>query len=666
MHKSLLTSLAISFMALAIPPAIETQAAMPGGSTIYAGLWSTNAEIPIYGIYSLSPDSQELMLADPKGNQVGYPIRSAWIADGKLCGYYVRESYTVVEQMYYIEVNPAGDVTRFDSLPDDIGYMFAATYNPDDRFIYGYGLTADYSYALMKAPIDNPGDFRTVREFDWTADEECLSIAYDTENQNLYGINVKNKLVKINPTTGVQTVVASIPFSANSLVSGMCYSPKEDLFYWNPQLNSGSAIYTFNADGTDFVKVYDCANDEQYNFLICPDKAGTAASPAIPEIKTIDFPNGATTGSFEITMPSTTAEGESLTGMLRWAALLDGEQVQEGLANAGSDVTVSFSDLEEGNHVFTFKAFNGEAASENASHYMWVGIDTPQATSNVVLKHDRIIWQPVCAGVNGGWIDMDNLQYEVYLNGVLTYTLGASDSETVHQLASAELKRYTASIIAKAGGKASEATFSNEVALGTPLQPGFTLVPDREDVDRMTVIDVNNDGRTWSYSLYQECAKSSFGSEIPMDDWLILSPVAFEGETSYTLSIDVQTCNSSYTEEYMRVCIADCPEPEAMTTELIPTFQPVREIGTFTVDFTLPAEGTYYIGFHTASTPDQEGLLLSNIRLYPTSSGVDNIEASDTTAEYFTLQGIRVEKPSSQGIYIVRYPDGRSAKVFVR
>lgn len=666
MHKSLLTSLAISIMAISFSPALESQAAMPGGSTIYAGLWSTTEATPVYGIYSLSPDSQELVMPDPKGNQVGYPIRSAWIADGKLCGYYVRESYTVVEQMYYIEVNPDGDVTRFDSLPDDIGYMFAATYNPDDRFIYGYGLTADYSYALMKAPIDNPGDFRTVREFDWTADEECLSIAYDTENQTLYGINVKNKLVKINTATGAQTVVTSIPFSSQSLVCGMCYSPKEDLFYWNPQLNDGSAIYTFKADGTDFVKVYDCANDEQYNFLICPDKAGSAASPAAPEIKSIDFPNGATSGTFEITLPSTTAEGESLTGMLRWTALLDGEQVQEGSANAGSDVTIPFNALEEGNHVFTFKVFNGEAASENMSHYMWIGIDTPEATSNVVLKHDRIVWEPVRSSVNGGWFDMQNLQYEVYLNGTLTYTLGASASETMHQLSSAELKRYTASVIAKAGGKASGETFSNEVALGTPLQPGFTLVPDREDVDRMTVIDVNNDGRTWSYSLYQECAKTSFGAGIPMDDWLIMSPVAFEGETSYTLSIDVQTCNSSSPDEYLRVCIADRPEPEAMTTELIPTFQPTREIGTFTTDFTLPAAGTYYIGFHTESAPDQEGLLLSNIRLYPTSSGVNTIEVSDTAAEYFTLQGIRVENPSSPGLYIVRYSDGRSSKVFVK
>ena len=134
-----------------------TETTMPGGSTIYASLWSSNESTPAYGIYRLAAEGPQLMLADPKGSQVGYPMRSGWIADGKLCGYYVKESYSVVDEHYYIEVNADGETTRFDPLPDDCGYMFAATYNPDDRCIYGYGLTGGYSYALLKAPADNPG-----------------------------------------------------------------------------------------------------------------------------------------------------------------------------------------------------------------------------------------------------------------------------------------------------------------------------------------------------------------------------------------------------------------------------------------------------------------------------------------------------------------------------
>ena len=74
-----------------------TETTMPGGSTIYASLWSSNESTPAYGIYRLAAEGPQLMLADPKGSQVGYPMRSGWIADGKLCGYYVKESYSVVE-----------------------------------------------------------------------------------------------------------------------------------------------------------------------------------------------------------------------------------------------------------------------------------------------------------------------------------------------------------------------------------------------------------------------------------------------------------------------------------------------------------------------------------------------------------------------------------------
>ena len=656
MHRNSTIHLAAALILSAVA-APAANAAMPGGSTIYAGLWSSNEETPAYGIYSLSTDGPELKLADPKGSQIGYPMRSGWIADGKLCGYYVKESYSIVEEHYYIEVDASGATTRFDQLPDNCGYMFAATYNPDDRYIYGYGLTGDYSYALLKAPADNPGNIQPVREFEWDADEECLSIAYNTSDQKLYGVNARGKFVTIDKTSGIQKIIADTPDGTDGIISGMCYSPKENLLYWNPQFTDGSsAIYTVTADGSKFTKVYDCAHNEQYNFMICPDKAATAESPAAPVIKSVNFEGGATSGSFVLTLPAATVGSQPLAGLIGWQALLDGEQASEGTGAAGSDVTVNFSNLAEGNHIFTFRALSGRAVSENTSRPMWVGVDTPAPTAKVTLTHDRVMWEEVTSGVNGGWIDLENLEYEVLLNGEHAFSQSAGNLYGFHQLSTAELKRYTASVIVQAGGKSSEAALSNDLALGTPLQPSFTLVPDREDVEKMSVIDANGDGRTWSYSLYQECAKSSFGSGIPMDDWLILSPVDFKKETSYTLAIDVQSCNGTYTEESMRVCIADTPDPAAMTRVLIPTFKPERALNTWKADFTLPADGTYYIGFHTDSAPDQEGILLSNISLHRTGEvAITDTEADDADipAEYFTLQGIRVDAPAS-GLYIVR------------
>lgn len=640
----------------------------PGGSTVYASLWTNNAAAPQYGIYSLEAAGPEFVIADPKGPAVGFPMRSGWIVDGQLCGYYVKESYSVLEKHYYIEADFAtGDVSRFDELSSDNGYFFSATYNPDDRCIYGYGLTADYSYALMKAPAANPGALQVISEFSWDADIECLSIAYNTADQTLYGINARRDFVKVNAADGVQTVVAKVPFASESMISGMCYAPKENLFYWNAILAQGSsAIYTITPDGSSFDKVFDCPQGEQYNFLMCTDKAVSASSPQPPAVKSIGFDRGATSGNIVVTMPALTVGDTPLQGTLRWHAMIDGVDVSNGQASPGTDVTVEYAAVAEGNHVFSFQVFAGNEASERVSHPAYIGVDTPKAPAAVWLDHQKVSWERVTESVNGGYVDFDNLEYEVSFNGVHAFSQPAMNLEGNHQLAEAELKRYTATVVAKAGGKSSAPAVSNTVALGTPLEPDFALAPTADDVERMTVVDANGDGRTWSYSIFQECAKSSFGSGVAMDDWLILSPVALKGgEKKYRLSFDVQTCNATYTAEFMRVCIGDSPSPQAMTRELMAEFNPERTIVTFDCEFAVAADGTYYIGFHNTSAPDQEGLLLSNICVVDAdNSSVDEVVAPVAEAEYFTVQGIKVDRPSG-GIYIERRGT-EVRKVFVR
>lgn len=634
------------------------QGVTPGGSNVYASLWTSNSQTPRYGIYSLDATGAEFVMNDPKGTTVGFPMRSGWVTDGNLCGYYVKENYSVLEKHYYIETAfPSGDVGRFDELSADEGYFFAATYNPDDHCIYGYGLTPDYSYALMKAPASNPGALQVVTTFEYDADLECLSIAYNTADQLLYGINAKAEFVKVNPATGAQTVVCDVPFGCLSMVSGMCYAPKENLFYWNALLSESlSAIYTVTVDGV-FAKVMDCADGEQYNFLFCTDKATVAASPQPPVIKSVGFERGATSGSIVLGMPGKSVEGADLQGTLTWNAMLDGTVVKSGQASPSAEVTVEYAAVAEGNHVFAFQVFAGDAASERVSHPMYVGVDVPKAPASAFLDHKLVSWEAVTEGVNGGYVDLDNLEYQVSLNGEHAFNQPALNLYGYHQLADAELKRYTATVVAKAGSKVSAPAVSNTVALGTPLQPDFQLAPTAEDVDKMTVVDANADGRTWSYSIFQECAKSSFGSGIPMDDWLILSPVALNaGDIKYRLSIDVQTCNATYTGEFLRVCIADSPTPREMTRELIAEFNPERTIATYSCEFAVDKPGTYYIGFHNTSAADQEGILLSNIRIQDTrNDAIDEIEAVSPAAdaEYYNLQGVRVDSPA-RGIYIER------------
>lgn len=641
-----------------------SDAATPGGSTIYGSLWSTGAETPRYGIYEFNEEGVEFKMADPRGPTVGFPMQCGWLNDGKLCGYYTVQRYGTLNALYYIEVDFAtGEELRFDRLGEDSGFFLCADYNPDDRCIYGYGVSENSLFAFLKAPASEPGNISIVKEF--FDDQDCTSIAYNRQDQKLYGVNGDRDFVTIDMATGNQTVIGEVPFATETLYCGLCYAPKEGLFYWNPQLsNGGAALYTIDPEGMSMTKIYDCPDNEQYAFLMCPDNVSTVASPLQPEIVAVDFADGAVSGSITISLPSKTVGDEVLEGNVGWRAILDGEPFQSGEAPKGTEVRVEYSDLSEGNHVFSFQAYIGDAVSEMVSEPRYIGVDTPVATAYVRLTDKEITWGGVDAGVNGGFIDLDALEYEVCINDEPLVTTSALSVE--HNLCEAELKRYTATVTARSRGKVSAPVASNELALGTPLTLDLHMLPTAEDVNRMTVIDVNGDGRTWGYSIYQECAKSSFSSDGPMDDWLILPPVSFpDAETAYRFAADVQICNSSSPDEYLRVCIGTSPSVEAMTTELLETFCPDRELRTYETTFKVPAPGTYYIGLHTTSAYFQEGLLVSNIHLMDAGAAVETADADNAVApvEYFNLQGISVEEPVS-GVYI-RRQGSEVRKVFI-
>ncbi len=616
-----------------------------GGANIYGNLWSSDASTVTYGLYGLTSTGSELKWADPVIRQIGLPMQCGWLIDGKLCGYYVVTDYGSLGEHYYVEIDfETGFEVSTTELSTENGYFLCADYNTDDKYIYGYGLSKNYLFAFMKAPVADPGNITIVKEFE--TNEDCLSFTYNRYDQKFYGVTAEGVFVTVDKN-GHQTAVNSLEgINTMSVYSGLCYAPNEDLFYWNPQFGDGSsAIYTLDIKNSTMKRVMTCPNSEQFVFFVSPDRRTTPSTPEIPVIKSIDNAEGTLSPSVTLALPATLVAGGELSGNITWCAMIDGVKVQSGENAAGSEVEVRFSDLEEGMHVFTFYVTDSGADSDFVSETFYVGNDTPKSPAEVTLSNTGVSWTAVTEGVHGGYVNLAELEYEVFLLDLrqdepepISIGVTKDTSIAIPADVAAGLKRAAAEVVARSGGKSSAPGSSNEVGLGAALQLSVYFEPTQEDFDAMTVIDANNDGRTWSYSLYQECIKSSFTSpgKGRMDDWLILPAIEFPSATdSYIFSADIRNCNSSSPDEFIEVLIGAAPDVESMTTVILPNFQSTREPATYEATFNVPAAGNYYIAFHTTSAEFQEGILLSNIRVSRstlTSNGPSEVTDIEATA----------------------------------
>lgn len=150
----------------------------------------------------------------------------------------------------------------------------------------------------------------------------------------------------------------------------------------------------------------------------------------------------------------------------------------------------------------------------------------------------------------------------------------------------------------------------------------------------MTVVDANNDGKTWvrksdyDFSLgdYVSFAKAEWHSSNAADDWLFTPTVHLTAGTTYTLKFDTWG-GGSWAPERIEVKAGTAPNAAAMTQTLLASTDIVETQSTPNhqeIQFTVTADGDYSIGFHSISDADKVGLMLDNISLEGASAGPVN------------------------------------------
>lgn len=171
-----------------------------------------------------------------------------------------------------------------------------------------------------------------------------------------------------------------------------------------------------------------------------------------------------------------------------------------------------------------------------------------------------------------------------------------------------------------------------------PWTEGFEGVTTPELPCGWITEDLNGDNITWisddgepnngSNSLYM-----LYNSTEAMDDWVFTPEFVLEAGETYTLEFSYKT-SSSYPENF-EVFIGDDNTNGAMTQELA-VFEDVAngEHETDLLTFTVPGDGSYYIGFHGYSEADQFYISIDDITVDVCSADASFAYSSDTLCTY--------------------------------
>lgn len=139
------------------------------------------------------------------------------------------------------------------------------------------------------------------------------------------------------------------------------------------------------------------------------------------------------------------------------------------------------------------------------------------------------------------------------------------------------------------------------------------------DFNTMTLIDANNDGKTWAYSSYDPCNFSPSGyyigaTENGADEWMI-TPV-LELKAGYTYKFSMKAIGTAGYTNNIEVFVGNAATAEAMTTSVAPKTEITTRANNYiNGEITATSDGTYYLGIHLTADANQSSIYVDDIKI---------------------------------------------------
>lgn len=121
-------------------------------------------------------------------------------------------------------------------------------------------------------------------------------------------------------------------------------------------------------------------------------------------------------------------------------------------------------------------------------------------------------------------------------------------------------------------------------------------------MDDYTIIDANHDNRSWNVKTasYAACMGPNTADFQTADDWLVSPPIHLYKDKTYLFKIEATGMSTAAKTADFAFFMGDAPTVEAMTTTIVEkkTYPGGSIYTKVEQQFTVPADGYYYFGFH--------------------------------------------------------------------
>lgn len=589
------------------------------GYIIFEDDWS-NSYAPA-GLYNVSSANTELILAGPASNYGNIEVD----------GYIYAVKYVDYGFFAWVEVDVYDAETGELVASNDeasVGVLAPAGFvtDPTTGTVYGISYN-DEGNALRLASFSFSPDGTVTPTNIAAISGNWNSIACDAQGQ-LYGISyvgetqgedfivTSSTLNKIDKTNGAVTVIGETGKEPLYL-SSSCIDPKSGRMFWNVcGPDETGWLCEVNLTTGEATDLFQYAKNSEIMGMYVPAPAAEETAPAAVTDLVANFPEGSLNGTISFTAPETLYNGTVGEGALTYKIVCDGEETVTGTTSFGAQVTVAYTAAVAGVHKFVVTVANEAGESPKAKVSVFVGNGIPAAPESISLVYVdgklNLTWAAVTTSVDGGYINPAEVTYTVTRfpeNVVVVSGTKETSFSEAYDAETASGKVFYEIVASYAGINSAVAT-SNGLSLGSVTPPYSNELSTTEDLDEFTIIDANNDGKTWMIS--GGAARVAYNSSKAMDDWLISPALKLEAGKMYKFTCETKAQSTSFVEK-VEVRYGRTASAEGMTNELVP----VTEVATTTFEeiggYILPEEtGTYYVGIHGVSDADKYYLYVKN------------------------------------------------------
>ncbi len=600
-----------------IEPRSRAGASTPlNGIVIYSDNWNGDYK---YGMYSWPTDGSS---AEPSivaldknmkgqaGVAVGNRYYMTYYEESSLGYIYYNDHYVFdMDTWETIEVKDAG-TNNYRNI------AFALTYDATTNQIFGefYNFDGDgYNFCTYNAEEHRAVYINEISGTMWNA----MAVSPDGI---LYAIDYDGVLLSVDKASGNTTRIGDTGIRPEYM-SSAAIDQRTGRFYWSVSTaDNKSYIYEVNPATAEATLLYQCPNNEEITGMYVPVPEASDKAPDIAANFKGDFSEGSLDVNLSFDAPSTCFDGSPLNNDVDYTITCNGEQIASGKTAPGVNVTLEYTAPASGNYTFEVTCSNSEGDGPSAKLNLYLGIDNPTAPSDVILTYaDNVFslsWQPVKGEHDGYIADVTYTVNRIVNDGAPeTVASGITECSFSEPYSSEGLAEVYYTVGASVHEFTSAFSPSNHITIGSIIPPYNKNFLDNADITGYTIIDVNDDERTWGSSYSGVQISYSNSSTGPLDDWFISPAIKLYKDKIYTFTVEAQNNSTSYTER-LEVCMGKAPTAAAMVKTII---EPVEVFDNtpmkFTAKIVSDETGDVFFGIHAISDPDQYYLYIREISI---------------------------------------------------